>query len=53
MLTLTATVDHRFVDGYQLGTLAKVIRSVLTDPWQLEGGKSNATAAELAKPAAA
>jgi pyruvate dehydrogenase E2 component (dihydrolipoamide acetyltransferase) len=35
-LTLCATVDHRFLDGYQGGVLAKVVRSVLEDPWQLE-----------------
>lgn len=34
-LTITATVDHRFVDGFQLGTLAKVVRDVLENPWQL------------------
>ena len=33
LLTLTATIDHRFVDGFQLGTLAKVLRQVLDDPW--------------------
>ena len=36
-LTLTATIDHRFMDGAQGATLAKTIRSVLTNPWQLEG----------------
>jgi pyruvate/2-oxoglutarate dehydrogenase complex dihydrolipoamide acyltransferase (E2) component len=35
-LTITATIDHRFIDGAQLGTVAKVVRSVLEDPWQLE-----------------
>lgn len=35
-LTITATVDHRFVDGFQLGTLAKVVRELLEDPWKLE-----------------
>lgn len=38
-LTLTATVDHRFVDGFQLGTLAKTVRAVIEDPWQLDGGQ--------------
>ncbi|MFP4599174.1 MAG: 2-oxo acid dehydrogenase subunit E2 [Persicimonas sp.] len=37
MLTITATVDHRFVDGYQLGTLARAFRQVFEDPWSLEG----------------
>jgi pyruvate dehydrogenase E2 component (dihydrolipoamide acetyltransferase) len=36
-LTITATVDHRFVDGYQLGTLANAFRQVFEDPWSLDG----------------
>ncbi|HMV69525.1 MAG TPA: 2-oxo acid dehydrogenase subunit E2 [Myxococcota bacterium] len=32
-LTITATVDHRFVDGMELGRLAKIVRAVLEDPW--------------------
>jgi pyruvate/2-oxoglutarate dehydrogenase complex dihydrolipoamide acyltransferase (E2) component len=36
LLTLTATIDHRFVDGFQLGTLAKVIRQIFEDPWSLD-----------------
>ena len=35
-LTLTATIDHRFIDGFQGGVLAKVVRRVLEDPWELE-----------------
>jgi hypothetical protein len=35
-LTVTATIDHRFVDGFQGGTLAKVVRSIFEDPWQLD-----------------
>lgn len=35
-LTITATVDHRFVDGYQLGTLARAFRRVFEDPWSLD-----------------
>ena len=34
-LTITATIDHRYIDGFQGGVLAKVVRSVLEDPWQL------------------
>lgn len=37
MLTLTATIDHRFIDGAQLGTLAKVLREAVENPWSLEG----------------
>lgn len=36
MLTMTATVDHRFVDGFQLATVAKTIRATLENPWDLE-----------------
>jgi pyruvate dehydrogenase E2 component (dihydrolipoamide acetyltransferase) len=35
-LTLTATIDHRFLDGFQGGVLAKVVREILEDPWTLE-----------------
>ena len=37
MLTVSATVDHRFIDGAQLGTLSKVLREGLERPWGLEG----------------
>ena len=36
-LTITATIDHRFIDGAQLAVLAKTVRSILEDPWQLDG----------------
>jgi pyruvate dehydrogenase E2 component (dihydrolipoamide acetyltransferase) len=35
-MTLCATIDHRFLDGAQGGILAKVIRDVLENPWQLD-----------------
>lgn len=31
-LTVTATIDHRFIDGFQGGVLAKIVREVLEDP---------------------
>lgn len=34
-LTLTATIDHRFLDGFQGAILAKTVRSVLENPWSL------------------
>jgi len=37
--TITATLDHRFIDGFQAAVLAKTMRSVLEDPWQLENGE--------------
>jgi pyruvate dehydrogenase E2 component (dihydrolipoamide acetyltransferase) len=36
-LTLNATIDHRFIDGFQGGILAKVVREVFANPWQLSG----------------
>ena len=37
LLTLCATIDHRYMDGAQGGVLAKVVRAVLENPWQLDG----------------
>lgn len=37
MITLTATVDHRYIDGSQGATLAKTIREVFEKPWILDG----------------
>jgi pyruvate dehydrogenase E2 component (dihydrolipoamide acetyltransferase) len=36
-LTITATIDHRFMDGFEGGVLAKTIRSMIENPWQLDG----------------
>jgi hypothetical protein len=32
-VTITATIDHRFIDGYQLATLAKLLRELFANPW--------------------
>lgn len=37
MVTVTATVDHRFIDGAQLGVLGKVLRQGVEEPWTLDG----------------
>lgn len=37
MITLTATVDHRYIDGSQGATLAKTIREAFDKPWILDG----------------
>lgn len=37
MLTVTATIDHRFIDGFQAATLARAFRRVFDDPWSLDG----------------
>ena len=36
MLTVTATIDHRFVDGFQGAALAREFRRVFADPWALD-----------------
>lgn len=49
-LTITATIDHRFIDGAQLAVLAKTVRSVLEDPWQLDGPSQAAAPDATAQP---
>lgn len=49
-LTITATIDHRFIDGAQLAVLAKTVRSVLEDPWQLDGPSQAAAPGATAQP---
>jgi pyruvate dehydrogenase E2 component (dihydrolipoamide acetyltransferase) len=36
-LTVTATLDHRFIDGAQGAILAKRFREIMANPWQLDG----------------
>jgi pyruvate dehydrogenase E2 component (dihydrolipoamide acetyltransferase) len=36
-LTITATIDHRFIDGAELATLAKIVRNGIERPWTLDG----------------
>jgi len=41
--TLTATIDHRFVDGFEASKLALVTKRMLEDPWTyLEAGSESA-----------
>lgn len=37
LVSITATIDHRFMDGMKLATLTKVVRGVLENPWTLDG----------------
>ena len=39
MLGVTATIDHRFLDGYQGAMLANVVRKCGEQPWTMEGEK--------------
>lgn len=36
-VTLTATIDHRFIDGFQGGVLAQAVRELFDNPWSLLG----------------
>lgn len=36
-VTITATIDHRFLDGFQGGILAKIVRDQIEDPWRMAG----------------
>lgn len=36
-ITITATIDHRYMDGAQGGVLAKVVRAAFANPWALDG----------------
>lgn len=49
-MTITATIDHRFMDGFQGAILAKTVRSFFADPWQL-GGVERPDAAQERAPA--
>ena len=35
-LTITATIDHRFIDGYQGGMLARIMREVFANPGKFD-----------------
>ena len=48
MLTVTATIDHRFIDGFQGGALARAFRQAFEDPWSLEEPASRAVADQAA-----
>ncbi len=48
-LTITATIDHRFMDGAQGAVLARVMRDMFANPWQLDGESP----AETGEPASA
>ena len=48
MLTLGVTFDHRFMDGYQGGKMADLMRAYMSDPEQYEGKLPQATSLPLA-----
>lgn len=36
-VSITATIDHRFMDGMKLAAMTKVVREILENPWALDG----------------
>lgn len=36
-IVLTATLDHRFIDGFQGGAVARITRELFANPWRLSG----------------
>lgn len=40
MLTLTASIDHRIMDGFQAARIAAALKTALEDPAGLEGGEA-------------
>lgn len=48
LVTITATIDHRFLDGFQGGVLAKTVRDQIENPWQLDVEKALTGPAEAA-----
>lgn len=44
-LTITATIDHRFIDGFQGGVLAQAVRKIFEDPWALDRAADHPTTA--------
>ena len=36
-VVITATIDHRYIDGYQIGALAKLLRELFGNPWAFSG----------------
>jgi pyruvate/2-oxoglutarate dehydrogenase complex dihydrolipoamide acyltransferase (E2) component len=45
MITLTATLDHRVIDGFQAGLLARDMKQLLEEPRLLEGAAATPAAA--------
>jgi pyruvate/2-oxoglutarate dehydrogenase complex dihydrolipoamide acyltransferase (E2) component len=37
MLDMTATIDHRFLDGHRGSVLAKQVRKLVQNPWLMDG----------------
>jgi pyruvate dehydrogenase E2 component (dihydrolipoamide acetyltransferase) len=44
-VVITATLDHRFLDGAQGAVLARIVRERFADPWPLLGNDAPRPAA--------
>ncbi|MCA9650603.1 MAG: 2-oxo acid dehydrogenase subunit E2 [Myxococcales bacterium] len=49
-VVITATIDHRFIDGFQLGTLARLMRELFANPWAFSGLEGPPDALEAPAP---
>lgn len=49
-ITITTTIDHRFVDGAQIGVMANAVRAVFANPWSLDGLSGRPTGGEAQGP---
>lgn len=48
-VVLTATIDHRFIDGFQLATLARLLRELFANPWVFSGLEGPPDEAEVSE----
>lgn len=46
VITLSATLDHRFVDGFQAAVIAERVRAAFADPWALDGTRGTSPTVE-------
>jgi pyruvate dehydrogenase E2 component (dihydrolipoamide acetyltransferase) len=45
-MTITATIDHRFIDGFEGARLAKLVKARVENPWPLVGLQRRPTSTE-------
>jgi hypothetical protein len=49
-MTVGCTFDHRLIDGYQAGQMARVVKDALHDPYEAFGPPSLSSSADDARP---
>ena len=52
-ISITATLDHRFIDGAQVAVLGRTVRGLFENPWTLEGLQGPPTSLPVNRPASA